>query len=256
MPLVSGEVENPTDSVVAVPRLLVSVRDLSEADSAIVGGCDIVDIKEPLNGALGMASVTTLHQVAARCAEVRTPSSAALGEVVDWEIRDAEQLKLPDDLSFAKIGLARLANRSDWIDDWVRLRAAFELGRKSPMSWIAVAYADSELAESPPTSQVLTAAIETRCKGLLIDTTTKRAKGSILDYVTVDELADISLIAQENGLLFAVAGQIGVKDLPAMKRVAPNIIAVRSAACSGFNRQASVDQKAVASLKQAILKST
>ena len=77
----------------------------------------------------------------------------------------------------------------------------------------------------------------------------------MLDYVTVDELAAISRTVQDNGLLFAVAGQLGAKDLPSMKSIAPDIIAVRSAACSGFNRQASVDQKAVASLKQAILKS-
>src|SRR5579872_3508444 len=46
-----------------VPRLLVSVRNLAEAESALAGGCDILDIKEPAHGAMGMADVATIAAI-------------------------------------------------------------------------------------------------------------------------------------------------------------------------------------------------
>ena len=39
----------------AAVRLLVSVRNASEARAAINGGADVIDIKEPDHGPLGMA---------------------------------------------------------------------------------------------------------------------------------------------------------------------------------------------------------
>ncbi len=39
--------------------LLVSVRNEVEAEMAIGGGADLIDVKEPANGSLGMASVET-----------------------------------------------------------------------------------------------------------------------------------------------------------------------------------------------------
>lgn len=35
------------------PRLLVSVRDAAEAEAAIRAGADLIDAKDPENGALG-----------------------------------------------------------------------------------------------------------------------------------------------------------------------------------------------------------
>ena len=44
--------------------LLVSVRDSSEAQAALKGGVDLIDIKEPRAGALGAASVGTWRKIA------------------------------------------------------------------------------------------------------------------------------------------------------------------------------------------------
>jgi len=41
-------------------RLLVSVRDASEARAALAGGAGIIDAKEPLNGPLGAVSSDVL----------------------------------------------------------------------------------------------------------------------------------------------------------------------------------------------------
>ena len=61
-------------------RLLVSVRDASEAEAALAGGADIIDAKEPLNGPLGPVAPDTLAAITAAVAG-KTPISVALGDV-------------------------------------------------------------------------------------------------------------------------------------------------------------------------------
>ena len=43
--------------------LLVSVRDAKEAQQAVSGGADVIDVKEPAHGALGAADPTVWSQV-------------------------------------------------------------------------------------------------------------------------------------------------------------------------------------------------
>ena len=44
-------------------QLLVSVSNPTEARRAVDGGADVIDAKDPLNGALGAVSLDTLRQV-------------------------------------------------------------------------------------------------------------------------------------------------------------------------------------------------
>lgn len=72
------------------PLLLVSVRNGSEGRAALAGGCDILDIKDPEAGSLGLADVASIREVVQLAGEVGSrgacvPVSAALGEAVDWE---------------------------------------------------------------------------------------------------------------------------------------------------------------------------
>ena len=44
-------------------RLLISVRDAAEARSAIAGGTDVIDVKEPSRGPLGRADDRVVREV-------------------------------------------------------------------------------------------------------------------------------------------------------------------------------------------------
>ena len=63
-------------------RLLVSVRSAAEVASAVAGGADIVDAKEPDRGALGAVSGPVLRAIAARV-PAALPLSVALGDPED-----------------------------------------------------------------------------------------------------------------------------------------------------------------------------
>src|SRR5579859_7285507 len=123
-------------------RLLVSVRSAAEAEAALVGGADVIDIKEPANGSLGRAADRTIAEVVARVAG-RRPVSAALGE---W-CESGGDLPPLDGLRYLKWGFSRLTDGrlEEVAATFDRLRAAEPAYRL-----VTVAYADWESAAAPP----------------------------------------------------------------------------------------------------------
>ncbi len=127
--------------------LLVSVRDVAEADSALRGGADLIDIKEPSLGALGAAGLEVVSAVF-DFVDGRVPVSAACGELLDEMAYPPGRLPA---LSFAKIGLAGCSNEPAWES---RLAAAWQ--QFSPtVGRVAVAYADWYQCHSLPPNIVI-----------------------------------------------------------------------------------------------------
>ncbi len=136
-----------------MPQLLVSVRDCGEAAVALAADVDLIDVKEPRAGSLGAATVGVIDGVL-RLVNGRRPVSVALGELVDNAATRANQLathcrRYPP--AFAKIGLARCADRTSWQQE---LQAAFAC-LDSETVRVAVAYADLDAARSPEPGTIL-----------------------------------------------------------------------------------------------------
>lgn len=240
-------------------RLLVSVRSVDEAMRALAGGADILDIKEPNLGSLGMADLSVIHDIVDlmqhRRAEI--PLSAALGELADWIGRD-DIPTIPSGVQFAKLGLSGMAERTDWPAEWRKVRDRFGSGRKRPLKWVAVAYADDMAACSPDWNEVLTATVgdgrsesEAGCAGLLIDTFAKTGK-SLLDYLTVEALREIAQRCHVAGMFLAVAGSLTITAIRGLRGANADIVAIRSAACRNGNRRDGIDETLVASIRQVV----
>lgn len=234
------------------PRLLVSVRSTLEACRAIAGGADVLDIKEPSRGSLGMADPTVIEQIARELSKSHPsiPLSVALGELQDWEGRGEIPL-LPDGVTFSKLGLSHAALSSDWKERWRRLRQEFDARRNRPLSWVAVAYADAGRAGSPSLESILQGAIDTGCRGLLIDTWCK-SSGTLFDCLTLLELQCLRNGCRQAGLFFAVAGRVSSDGLSLLHSVEPDLIAIRSAACARGDRCDTIDSARVASFLAAM----
>lgn len=220
-------------------RLLVSVRNAEEAAIAADAGVDLIDVKEPSRGSLGAADRHTLEQVLARVAG-RRPVSAALGELADPEavIRCRD---LPP-CQYAKLGLSHMAGRSDWRQRWQVALSALP----PSVAPVAVAYADSRAAQSPPLDDVLAAAQELGCVALLIDTWDK-ASGTLVDHLSARDLAAVAEQTRAAGLLFALAGSLRIEHLPLVLAAQPDYVAVRGAACRG-GRTGTIDERAIQAL--------
>jgi (5-formylfuran-3-yl)methyl phosphate synthase len=228
-------------SRLAVPRLLISVRSRTEADCALAAGVDILDVKEPSLGSLGMARIDDITEIATAADIVsgKIPLSVALGEISDWTDSGVFP-QLPHGVMFAKLGLSGCAADPNWQAEWLRVRAGFQLNSSSKLRWVAVAYADASGAKSPCVLDVLSAAIETDCAGLLIDTFTKdgRRLNDEIDESLLFQLADN---CHEAGLFLALAGRLNYESLPFLKNANADVIGIRSAACRGSDRTLQLD---------------
>jgi hypothetical protein len=224
-----------------VPRLLVSVRDVAEAELCLRTGVDILDVKEPSRGSLGRADAETIQAIARLWdgPPRETGLSIALGELSQASSQ-AEPFVIPSTVRWVKLGLAGSVNDPGWIMAWRACRARWEAAAGRALDWIAVAYADHVGAEAPSVEAVLTSAIDTTCAGLLIDTWDKQ-RGGLTTHISPDELRRVVRRAHEAGLIVALAGKVQTRDFPELANSGADVIAVRSAACAEQNRTATID---------------
>jgi uncharacterized protein (UPF0264 family) len=223
-------------------RLMVSVRDAAEARAALVGGAELIDVKEPLRGPLGRADSQAIADVV-QCVSGRVPVSAALGELLEADgfADHAVPVELPARLSFAKLGLAGCEALSDWPDRWRAAMGALPqtIGR------VAVIYAD-RAAAAPPVDEVFEVAKQLTCRAALVDTFDKR-EGNLLDHWSVRQIERFIGRARNLGMLSVVAGSLTLACLDRVLALQPDVIAVRGAACAG-GRSGRVDGSKVAEL--------
>ena len=231
--------------------MLVSVRSLEEARAAVDGGCTVLDVKEPTRGPLGMADPDVVRDVVRYGAGRGVVCSMALGEVVEWAGRRVSDWE-PIAIDFAKLGLSDVSDVSgtavadgdrDWRANWCGLRQRLV----GPRQWIAVAYADGAQCGAPEVDDVVTAAIETGCAGVLIDTWDKTG-GSLTDWLSCSRLRAVREATAEAGLLLALAGKVSLKNLAEVMDVRPDLVAVRGAVCREGRRESHVEAKLVGRL--------
>lgn len=229
-----------------VPQLLVSVRDAQEAEAALAGGADWIDLKEPSAGPLAAVSVQTAREVA-RILAGRRILSAALGELCEWKQSSAQELLTVEGLRFVKLGLAGCAQRDDWQQQWLDIATAAANANKQ---LVAVLYADHLLASSPTPTEIITLAQQAETRYLLIDTFNKKA-GTAFDHFTGDELGDLFIAARQLNLKIVLAGSLSCDLLQKLPATGVDMVAVRGAVCRG-DRTAEIDVKLVASFRQAL----
>ena len=205
--------------------LLVSVRCADEARAALLGGADIVDVKEPRYGSLGAASAEVWREVATVLAD-QALLSVALGELSDFDPLQAAQL--PANTHYAKIGLAGCAELPDWPERWQQAWASLptDVGR------VAVCYVDQQQAAAPDWRQSLQEGVRAGCKCLLLDTFDKRA-GNLFDHWSHRQLADVVAQAASDGLFVVAAGSIQAQHQPLLVATGVRFMAVRGAVCRG-----------------------
>ena len=231
----------------ALPSLLVSVRSPQEAQAAVASGADIIDVKEPLRGSLGQADPSVWQAVRAVVPHA-IPVSVALGELNDWLGQDQPTIceTAWSGIDFCKLGLA--AAPPGWVDCWADLRR--DLARRAIAfpNWVAVIYLDWQAARAPHPDSIIAAALEMpECRVVLFDTWSK-STASNLDSSWRPRFR----LIQDSGRKLALAGSLNCATIDRWKACAPDIFAVRGAACSGGDRLAAIDPVRVARLAEAV----
>jgi len=236
------------------PRLLVSVRNAAEASLALLAGVDILDVKEPSQGSLGLASPEILAEISGTALSHSTtiPLSAALGELSDH----AEHYPtLPRPFTYAKVGLQGCAGQPDWEERWCRFREQVDARGQQPLNWVAVSYVDAQSAAAPHPEEILEQALQTNCSAFLMDTWSKQGC-RFQNAMSLTRLQQIAQTCRQHQLPLAVAGRLQFSDLDWLPLDQIDIVAIRSAVCDGETRTNPINVSKIQQWRDALAKST
>jgi len=220
-------------------RLLASVTNSIEAEQAIDGGADLIDLKNPARGALGALS---LEQIAAICALVagRRPVSATIGDLPADPSLTGELIRATADtgVDYVKVGF------------FTRHHVAACLSAISAVTptctVVAVLFADR-----CPDLRDLSPFVEAGCAGVMLDTADKSA-GVLLDHLDLRQLSDFVAHARELNLLCGLAGSLRQVDIATLMPLAPGYLGFRGALCQAGRREQVLDPDRLRAIRRAI----
>jgi hypothetical protein len=219
-----------------VTLLIVSPRDVEEALAAVRGGADILDIKNPSEGSLGANFPWVIAEVR-RAVPHSVPISASIGDFPD----------LPGSASLAAFGAVKagativkigLRGSND-------LKSATELAsrvvravREADESAKTVVCAYGDFERSGTIIPILLPKIASNAGAdiAMLDTAVKDGR-PLLDFLSLEELGKFVTEAHSCGLLAALSGSLGPRELRLLNRISPDVIGVRGAACEGEDRE-------------------
>lgn len=219
-------------------RFLASVRDGVEAEMALGAGADIIDLKDPHQGALGALDPGTI-EACVRGIAGRAPVSATIGDLPlqGQPIRDAVLATAASGVDYVKLGLFP----GDGEGSLNLLQA-----ETAQVRLILVLFADAL-----PDFDAIAAAARIGAEGVMLDTAGKDS-GSLLEHVSLDALARFMAAAKAEGLLVGFAGSLRASHVPELLALEPDLLGFRGALCRGGARSASLDPVACAAIRALI----
>ena len=259
-----SNLNNLADSTLSTQKrcgLLISVRCPEEARVSLLHAIDVLDLKEPLEGALGAVSEGVIEKVLQLVERVKLEQppklSLAMGELADWDFErwsnllDRYQSDHIRKFCFLKIGLAGAQQLTDWQETWSRLFA----GLPESTQPVVVAYLDRlpEVLERsssmkdggdrcPSIEQLIEfAQTQRQVSTILLDTRCKQA--DLFAKINDQRLREIIAAANRAGLAVVVAGSVKIDSLPRVIRAGASLVGVRGAVCAGDRSGQLCEQK-------------
>ena len=220
---------------------LASVRDAAEAEMAIGAGADIIDLKDPGQGALGALAPDAIA-ACIRTIGGRVPVSATIGDLplAGETIRAAVSATAALGVDYVKLGLFPGEDTERCLNMLTELAAEIRL--------ILVLFADA-----PPEVDAIGLAAKIGASGLMFDTLGKGG-GSLPDLIAPGKLAAFAASARARSLTVGLAGSLKARHVPGLLAFDPDLLGFRSALCRDGNRAQPLDPVRLASIRALIPK--
>ena len=229
-------------------KLLVSPINVEEAQIAVEGGADIIDVKNPREGSLGANFPWVIKSV--RDA-VKEPLSATIG---DFNFR-------PGTASLAALGAA--VSGADYIKiglfDIQTREQAYKMAESvtksvkeyDPNKKVVIAgYSDYKRINSISVFELPAVAGDVGADVVMMDTGIKDGS-STFEFLRDEEISEFVDLARQHGIQTALAGSLRFEDIDALNEINPDIIGVRGCVCGG-DRNASIKLELVRELKNSL----
>jgi uncharacterized protein (UPF0264 family) len=117
---------------------------------------------------------------------------------------------------------------------------------------VASGYSDYRRIGSLPLYELPAIGMKAGVDVVMMDTGIKDGR-STFDFQTEDDLTGFVSRARSMGLQTAIAGTIKFENIPALKRISPDIIGVRGCVCGG-DRNSTIKKELVEKLKAEMMK--
>ncbi len=216
--------------------LLASVRSPEEAELALAGGADVIDLKDPAQGALGALPCNVIAAAAARVAG-RRPVSATAGDLAmeAAAVTEAVDRIAGTGVDFVKVGLFPGGDVPACLD---------ALACRS-VRLVAVLFADRA-----PDFGLIERIAECGFVGVMLDTANK-GDGSLRRHLSERALGGFVDGARDSGLFVGLAGSLARDDIVPLLELGPDYLGFRGALTSG-GRDAALDPAVFAAVRAAI----
>jgi dihydroneopterin aldolase len=212
--------------------LLASVTGPQEAEIAVGHGADIVDLKDPAQGAFGAVAPDVVSAAVAAIGR-RRPVSAVAGELAMAPDVVARAVSALADagVDYVKVALFPGPERENCI------HALSSLARRVKI--VGVMFADHGM------DPALVGLMGTSgFAGALLDTARKTG-GRLLDHMNIAALSDFMDACRQHGLMGGLAGSLEAPDIPRLLLLAPDVLGFRGALCRDHDRTARLDPEAI-----------
>ena len=226
-------------------KLLISPKNIEEAKVVIASNVDYIDCKNPSEGSLG-ANFPWIIKAMKELIPYGSNQllSAAIGDF-PYLPGSASLAALGAAVSGAdiiKVGLKGPKNEQQGIMLMKNVVKAVKKYNKN-IQVVAAGYADqSRIKSSPKFLEIPSIAAQSGSDFAMLDTYIKDDK-CLFDFLSTRQLIQFKDRAKELNLKVALAGKLKNNDIPKIRKIAPDIIGVRSMICEGFDRDNGVIKK-------------
>lgn len=223
-------------------KWLASVKSLDEARQLTGVWPDIIDMKDPANGALGALPVAEIQAVVDYVGK-RTLTSATIGDIDcdAEEIIKRLQKTESTGVDYLKVGLFNQPQLKNC------LQVLSQSLSKIPTPVIAVLFAD-DLPDEKLIEQIIT----TGFAGVMLDTAQKNGYG-LCDYLSQTRLSEFISKVHQADKLCGLAGALRISDIDTLKTLNADYLGFRSALCAGHQRTDGLDPKRARQIHQALI---
>jgi uncharacterized protein (UPF0264 family) len=226
---------------------MISVISVAEAHEAMLGGAEILDVKNPAEGSLGAQPPYMIREIK-NLASGRMNVSAAIGDMpyLPGTAALAALGAAVCGADFVKVGLHGPRSEAEAV---TLLREVQQAVCGYATAVIAAAYADFQRAGTLNPNCLPRIAATSGVKGCLLDTAIKDGR-TLFDFITLQELRLLSEEAHAAGLLFGLAGALREQDLPPAHNLGADVVGLRTAACRDNLRSGPLEAARVRRLRQ------
>ena len=220
--------------------MLASVTSVEEAQIVLKAGVDIIDLKNPEQGALG-ALQTHVVATVVKSISGKIITSATVGDI---ESNDPSLSKLIVNMANTGVDYVKVGLFDDYANE--SFIEVLNQAAKQNIKIILVIF-----AENYSTLSLQDYLLKSEISGLMLDTKNKIGE-NLLSLIKYEELADFVRSAKKHGLITGLAGSLRYEDISLLLDIEPDYLGFRGALCAENDRVKSIEAKKVTQIRKAV----